>query len=54
MVAAWSCQQELRHHKTQRLADLELMQQVRDYNETDCKAMCEILQHLRRHHTPQP
>ena len=54
MVAAWSCQQELRHHKTQRLADLELMQQVRDYNETDCRAMCEILQHLRRHHTPQP
>ena len=50
MVAAWSCQRQLHHHKTQRLADLQLMQQVRDYNETDCKAMCEILQHLRKHH----
>ena len=53
-VAAWSCQRQLRHRKVQRLSDLELMLQVRDDNETGCKAMCEIVQHLRKHHTPQP
>ena len=52
MVAAWSCQRQLRDGRAQRLADLELMQQVRDYNETDCRAMCEVLQHLRNHHRP--
>ena len=50
MVAAWSCQKELQQGATGRLEDLDLMQQVRDYNETDCRAMREILEHLRKHH----
>ena len=52
MVAAWSCQRELRRRKARRLADVELMQQLRGYNETDCRPMHEILQHLRTHHRP--
>ena len=50
MVAAWTCQQEVRYGHTARLEDLDLMQEVRSYNETDCKAMQEVLDHLRRHH----
>ena len=50
MVAAWACQREVRDGHASRLADLDLMQEVRAYNETDCKAMQEVLQHLRRHH----
>jgi hypothetical protein len=29
---------------------LELMQEIRDYNEVDCKAMMEIVRHLRGAH----
>ena len=50
MVAAWTCQRELRAGHAARFEDLDLMQEVRAYNETDCKAMQEVLQHLRRHH----
>ena len=50
MVAAWTCQQELQAGHATRLEDLDLMQEVRAYNQTDCKAMQEVLQHLRRHH----
>lgn len=50
MVAAWACQQELRAGHATRLRGLELMQEVRAYNETDRRAMQEVLQHLRRHH----
>ena len=50
MVAAWTCQREIRDGHAPRLADLDLMQEVRSYNETDCKAMQEVLDHLRRHH----
>ncbi len=50
MVGAWSCQREIADGRAQRLIDTDLMQQIRDYNETDCKAMHDILQHLRRHH----
>ena len=50
MVAAWTCQQDIRNGHAARLADLDLMQEVRAYNETDCKAMQEVLQHLRNHH----
>ena len=30
-----------------RLLNLELMQEIRDYNEVDCKAMMEIVRYLR-------
>ena len=50
MVAAWTCQQEVRDGNASRLEDVDLMQEVRSYNETDCKAMQEVLGHLRRHH----
>lgn len=50
MVAAWTCQQHVRDGHASSLAGLDLMQEVRAYNETDCKAMQEVLQHLRRHH----
>ena len=50
MVGAWTCQKELAQGKAERLIDLELMQQIRSYNEVDCKTMYEILTHLRNHH----
>ena len=50
MVAAWTCQQQIQDGHAPRLEDLDLMQEVRAYNQTDCKAMHEVLQHLRSHH----
>ena len=50
MVGAWSCQQEVSHGPALRLLDLDLMKEIRDYNEVDCKAMMEIVRHLREHH----
>ena len=50
MAAAWTCQRELWDGHAARLEDLDLMQEVRIYNQTDCKAMQELLEHLRRHH----
>jgi hypothetical protein len=32
------------------MLDLELMQQIRDYNEVDRRAMMEIVQYLRNRH----
>ena len=32
------------------MLELELMQQIRDYNEVDCRAMMEIVSYLRAHH----
>ena len=49
MIGAWWCV-----HEAERLGvpmlDLELMQQIRDYNEVDCKAMLELVRYLRRNH----
>lgn len=46
MVGAWWC-----HHEARRLAcrmtDLDLMRQMRDYNEVDCRVMWEAVRHLR-------
>ncbi|MYH73134.1 MAG: hypothetical protein F4153_11270 [Acidimicrobiia bacterium] len=50
MVGAWTCQRDLAQGRAQQLIDLELMQQIRSYNEVDCKVMFEILQYLRHHH----
>jgi hypothetical protein len=32
------------------LIDLELMQEIRDYNEVDCKVIMEVVQYLRERH----
>ena len=49
MIGAWWCA-----HEAERLGapmlELELMQQIRDYNEVDCRAMMEIVSYLRAHH----
>ena len=50
MVGAWWCQHELERRDATRLIDLPLMQEIRDYNEVDCKAMMEIVRYLRQSH----
>ena len=50
MVGAWWCQDEIHAGRASRLIDLDLMQEIRDYNEVDCRAMMEIVRYLRDHH----
>lgn len=50
MVGAWWCQQQVNKGLAGRLGDLPLMQQIRDYNETDCRAIWETVAYLRRCH----
>ncbi len=50
MVGAWWCQNEIDEGRADRLMDLDLMGEIRDYNEVDCKAMMEIVRYLREHH----
>ena len=50
MVGAWWCQAEVRAGRASRLIDLDLMQEIREYNEVDCKAMMEIVRYLRANH----
>ena len=50
MVGAWWCQAQIDAGDADRLIDLELMQEIRDYNEIDCKAMFEIVRYLRDNH----
>ena len=49
MIGAWWCV-----HEAERLGvpmlELELMRQIRDYNEVDCRTMMEIVAYLRREH----
>ena len=49
MVGAWRCDAEARR-KGIRLADTELMAEIEEYNEVDCRVMQEILYYLREHH----
>lgn len=49
MVGAWSCAHEAERVDCH-LVDLDLMQQIRDYNEVDCRAMMEIISYLRARH----
>ena len=49
MVGAWRCDAEAAERGV-RLADTELMSDIRDYNEVDCKALMEILRYLRERH----
>ena len=49
MVGAWWCADEAERRGCT-LLDLELMQQIRAYNEVDCEAMMEIVRYLRGAH----
>lgn len=49
MVGAWRCE-ELAAKQGCSLLDIELMKQIRDYNEVDCKVMWEAISYLRNHH----
>ena len=49
MIGAWRCAREAAERGV-RLIDVELMQEIRRYNEVDCKVMMEIVKYLRRHH----
>ena len=49
MVGAWWCANEAQRQGC-RLEELDLMQQIRTYNEVDCRAMMEIIRHLRSEH----
>ena len=49
MVGAWWCQHKA-ERTSRRLTDLDLMREIRSYNEVDCKAMMEFVRYLRRHH----
>ena len=49
MIGAWWCAHEAAERGVTML-NLELMQQIADYNEVDCKAMMEIVRYLREHH----
>ena len=46
MVGAWRCDAEARRAGI-RLADTELMDEIQEYNEVDCRVMQEILGCLR-------
>ena len=50
MVGAWWCQQQVAAGEARRLTDLELMREIEEYNEIDCKAMMAIISDLRDHH----
>ncbi len=50
MVGSWWCQNELAQGRAARLTDLDLMGEIREYNEIDCKAMMEIVRYLRENH----
>ena len=51
MVGAWWCQEQINQGQAHRLIDIDLMKQIKGYNQTDCRAMMEIISHLR---TAQP
>ena len=46
MVGAWWCAGEAERRGTS-LIEVELMREIRDYNEVDCKVMMEIVRYLR-------
>lgn len=49
MIGAWWCQGESRRiGKT--LPELDLMKEIMQYNEVDCRVMMEVIRHLRRLH----
>lgn len=49
MVGAWSARSEARERGVS-MADVDLMREIAEYNEVDCKAMMEIIARLRANH----
>jgi hypothetical protein len=49
MVGAWWCDAEVERTGS-RLIDTDLMQDIRAYNEVDCRSMMEIVRYLRQSH----
>lgn len=49
MVGAWSARREARERGVS-MADVDLMREIAEYNEVDCKAMMEIIAYLRDNH----
>ena len=49
MVGAWWCDAEARETGGS-MVDTELMGEIVEYNEVDCRVLMEILRHLRQHH----
>lgn len=49
MVGAWWCDTEARKLGVS-MRDLDLMKEIEEYNEVDCKVMMELLDHLRLNH----
>lgn len=49
MVGAFWCELEARKRHVD-LIDIDLMKQIRDYNEVDCRVMMETVRYLRGHH----
>ena len=54
MVGAWWCQRQINQGREERLIDLELMKEIRAYNEVDCRAMMESIAYLRNTSADQP
>ena len=55
MVGAWWCQSQINQQRQGKLIDLELMKEIRAYNQVDCKAMMETITYLRHtNETNQP
>ena len=48
MVGAWNCERKCAEGG--RLRDADLMKEIRDYNEIDCKVMWEAINYLRANH----
>lgn len=49
MVGAWRCDDEAGERGVA-LSDMELMGEIRRYNEVDCRVIMEIVRYLRGHH----
>jgi len=54
MVGAWWCQNQINQGRARRLVDIELMQEIRAYNEVDCRAMMESITYFRTIGADQP
>ena len=50
MCGAWWCQQQIDEGHATRLDDVDLMGDIRRYNETDCHAIRDIVGYLRDNH----
>ncbi len=49
MVGAWSAAAEARRGGVA-LGQVELMREIEQYNEVDCRVMAEVIGYLREHH----